>query len=152
MEVGEHPSDLAVHLLGEGPPLVVGAQSSLHVTHLDARVEGGQAGRCPRCGVTLHQRPVGPLLLQDGLQSCQDCGGHLGWGLVFLHDAEVVVGHHRKNLTISTICPSPRAPANDRCKLEHSTPLNPCRPHKSALTSSLWTISLLPAPLHSQRI
>ena len=64
VEVGNGAHQLPVDLLGEGGPLVIGAQPGLHVAHGDLVVEGGQRPGEGGGGISMDQHQVGPGLLQ----------------------------------------------------------------------------------------
>ena len=98
VEVGNGAHQLPVDLLGEGGPLVIGAQPRLHVAHGDLVVEGGQRPGKGGGGVAVDQHKVGPGLLQHPVHAIEALGGDGGQGLPGLHDIQVVVGFQGKNI------------------------------------------------------
>ena len=98
VQVGDGPHHLPVHLLREGGPLVIGAQTGLHMAHRDLVVEGGQGPGKGGGGVPVDQHQVGPGLVQHAVHAQQALGGDGGQGLPRLHDVQVVVGLEMENL------------------------------------------------------
>ena len=92
VQVGQGAHHLPIHLLGEGGPLVIGAQTGLHMAHGDLVIESGQGPGEGGGGVTVDQDQVGLGLLQHALHAQQALGGDGGQGLPGLHDVQVIVG------------------------------------------------------------
>ena len=98
VQVGQGAHHLPIHLLGEGGPLVIGAQTGLHMAHGDLVIESGQGPGEGGGGVPVDQDQVGLGLLQHALHAQQAFGGDGGQGLPGLHDIQVIVGLELENI------------------------------------------------------
>ena len=98
VEVCNGAHHLPVHLLGEGGPLIVGAQARLHVTHRNLVVEGGQGSGKGGGGVAVDQHQVGLGLVKHVVHTQQALGSDGGQGLPGLHDVQIIAGFQLKNL------------------------------------------------------
>ena len=88
----------AVHLLGEGRILIIGAKAGLHMAHGDLVVKGRQRPGKGGGGVAVDQNHVRPALLHHLLHAQERLGGDGGQGLPLLHDIEVEIAAEVEDL------------------------------------------------------
>ena len=96
MQGGQLRSQPAVDLLREGRVAVQGAQTRFHVAHGHTVIEGRQARRHDRGGVSLHQDHIRPLGFQHGVKAFQNQGSQPAQFLIGPHDIEIVMNGNPK--------------------------------------------------------
>ena len=96
--VSDQVNCLSVELLRPGAVKVVRAQTGLNVTNRDLQVEARQRSCEGGRRISVHEHRVGPFGLEHGLQLEQHVACHVEERLARLHDGEIVIGPHIKDL------------------------------------------------------
>ena len=92
--MGDQVNRLPVEFLREGRIQIVGAQPRLHMAHGDLQIKTGQRRHKGGGGVAMHQHHIGLFVFQYFLDPDENVDGHIEQGLIFLHDAQIVLGLH----------------------------------------------------------
>ena len=91
VEPADQIHGLTVKLLREGRIQVVGAQPRLHMAHGNLHIKAGQGGDKGGGRIPMHQRHIRLFRFQNGFQLFQNGNGYIKQGLLFLHNAQVVI-------------------------------------------------------------
>ena len=98
VQVCEGPCQAAVHFFGERLILIIGTQTSFHMTHFHLIIICSQCTcECGGC-VPMDQYDVGFFLRHNFFQPCEGTGGDACQCLAALHDIQIVFGMQIENL------------------------------------------------------
>ena len=96
--VGNTASNLSVHLLRPWRVDVVGTKASLYMPYRNLLIECSQGGSCRCSSITMYQYHIRLALLEHISHTCQYPGGNIIQVLSLLHDIEVEVWLHLKDV------------------------------------------------------
>ena len=98
MQVGNIARQPTVHLLRIGGVFVKGAQAGFDMPDLYFCIKGGKRGGKRGRGIAMYQDQIGACLREDAGKPTQSFGGDGRERLPLLHDIQVKIGLHMKNI------------------------------------------------------